>query len=38
MLIHLPDLISNVFATIMNLTTEKKKQLNFFVDPILAIS
>ena len=35
MLIGLSDLIWKVFATIMNLTNEKNKKLNFFADPIL---
>ena len=33
--IGLSDLIWKVFATIMNLTNEKNKKLNFFADPIL---
>ena len=35
MLIGLSDLIWKVFVTIMNLTNEKNKQLNFFADLIL---
>ena len=35
MSIGLSDLIWKVFATIMNLTNEKNKKLNFFADPIL---
>ena len=31
----LSDLIWKVFATIMNLTDEKNKKLNFFADPVL---
>ena len=35
MSISLSDLIWKVFATIMNLTNEKNKKLNFFADPTL---
>ena len=35
MLIGLSDLIWKVFTTIMNLTNEKNKKLNFFADLIL---
>ena len=35
MSIGLYDLIWKVFSTIMNLTNEKNKKLNFFADPIL---
>ena len=35
MLIGLSDLIWKVFATIMDLTNEKNKKLNFFANPIL---
>ena len=35
MSIGLFDLRWKVFVTIMNLTNEKNKKLNFFVDPIL---
>ena len=35
MYIGLSDFIWKVFATIMNLTNEKNKKLNFFADPIL---
>ena len=35
MSIGLSDLIWKVFATIMNLTDEKNKKMNFFADPVL---
>ena len=35
MSVGLTDLIWKVFVTIMNLTNEKNKNLNFFADPIL---
>ena len=34
-LIGLPDMTWRVFATIKNLTNEKDKKLNFYVDSIL---
>ena len=35
MLIGLSDLLWEAFATIMNVTNEKNKKMNFFADPIL---
>ena len=35
MLIGFSDMVWKIFASLMNLTNERNKKLNFFADPIL---
>ena len=35
MLIDFLDMVQKIFANLMNLTNERNKKLNFFIDPIL---